>query len=181
MATKVTDYNHHNEVIIYITAIFLAGPKLGDTSMVAENRQLRQERDLLLQKLVRSKGALKETLDRLTTSNQLKKDQLSPLPPRRLLSSTSVLQSAGRAPSRSRVAHELREFSKGRHHSVASGHRKDDGFDWKENWIASSTQSSGGKEQESERTSKTRKNKKENDLKKRRNSLSSNRSLLKME
>jgi len=35
------------------------------TSMAAENRQLRQERDLLMQKLIRSKGALKETLDKL--------------------------------------------------------------------------------------------------------------------
>ncbi len=32
--------------------------------MIVENQQLRQERDLLMQKLVRSKGALKETLDR---------------------------------------------------------------------------------------------------------------------
>ena len=92
-----------------------------DDTMVAENRQLRQERDLLLQKLVRSKGALKETLDRLTTSNQLKKDQLSPMPPRRLLSSSSVLQSAGEAPSRSKVTQDLLEFSKSRHHRVAAG------------------------------------------------------------
>lgn len=43
-------------------------PPVRVDSMVVENRQLRQERDLLMQKLVRSKGALKETLDRLATS-----------------------------------------------------------------------------------------------------------------
>ena len=32
---------------------------------MVENRQLRRERDLLMQKLARSKGALRETLDRL--------------------------------------------------------------------------------------------------------------------
>ena len=89
-----------------------------DETMVAENRQLRQERDLLLQKLVRSKGALKETLDRLTTSNQLKKDQLSPMPPRRMLSSSSVLQSAGEGPSRAKVTQDLLEFSKFRHQKL---------------------------------------------------------------
>lgn len=77
-----------------------------------ENRQLRLDRDLLMQKLIRSKGALKETLDRLTTSNKYKKDQLSPLPPRRMLSSSSVLSSVGSSSSRSKVTQDLIEFSR---------------------------------------------------------------------
>lgn len=82
-------------------------------AMVLENKQLRLDRDLLMEKLIRSKGALKETLDRLALNNQHKQDQLSPLPPRRpLLSSSSVLSSVGRSNSRARVTQDLLEFSK---------------------------------------------------------------------
>ncbi|XP_059092688.1 myomegalin-like isoform X1 [Tigriopus californicus] len=91
------------------------GNKVPIDTMLVENRQLRHERDLLLQKLVRSKGALKETLDRLTTSNQQKQDHLSPQTQRRVLSSSSVLQSIGASPSRSRITQDLLEFSRTHH------------------------------------------------------------------
>ena len=80
-------------------------------TMVVENRQLRRERDLLMQKLMRSKGALKETLDKLG------QPQAAP---------QGAGNGAGRGPcseseggggssrnsSRARVTRELREFSR---------------------------------------------------------------------
>ena len=81
-----------------------------------ENHQLRQERDILMQKLIRSKGALKETLDRLATSSdgtrQSPGARLSPLPPRKsLMTSANVLESVGSAPSRAKVTQDLVEFA----------------------------------------------------------------------
>lgn len=98
-------------------------PNAVDAVMI-ENRQLRLDRDLLMQKLIRSKGALKETLDRLTTSNQYKKDQLSPLPPRRMLSSSSVLSSVGSSSSRSKVTQDLIEFSRTHQQAQPQQHHK---------------------------------------------------------
>ncbi len=43
---------------------------LGADSVVMENRQLRRERDFLMEKLVRSKSALKDTLDRLADKRE---------------------------------------------------------------------------------------------------------------
>ncbi len=94
-------------------------------AVVLENRQLRQDRDALMEKLIRSKGALKETLDRLTTSKEYKRDsgmhQPSPLPPKKVLSSTAVLSSVGSESSRAKVTQELIEFSKTHNTSGGGG------------------------------------------------------------
>ena len=95
-------------------------------AVVLENCQLRQDRDALMDKLVRSKSALKETLDRLTSSKEYKKESSaaaalpSPLPPKKLLSSSAILSSVGSESSRSRVTQDLVEFSK-THGSGAGG------------------------------------------------------------
>ena len=87
-------------------------------AVVLENCQLRQDRDALMDKLVRSKSALKETLDRLTSSKEYKKESSaaavlpSPLPPKKVLSSSAILSSVGSESSRSRVTQDLMEFSK---------------------------------------------------------------------
>jgi len=97
----------------------------------AENRQLRQERDILMDKLIRSKSTLKETLDRLNTKDQHKSSEHTSPPfqqataqapspkPRRLLSSSHVLQSAGLAPSRSKVTQDFIEFSRTHEHNLS--------------------------------------------------------------
>ena len=103
--------------------------------MAAENHQLRQERDLLMQKLLRSKNALKETLDRLgasdngghgntnTSSSKANRSSAAmaaaaasedpPATSKRStpMTSANVLQSVGGQPSRARVTQDLREFS----------------------------------------------------------------------
>ena len=113
-------------------------------AVVLENCQLRQDRDALMDKLVRSKSALKETLDRLTSSKEYKKESggggggsagaalPSPLPPKKLLSSSAILGSVGSQSSRSRVTQDLVEFSKthgggggGAHRRTGSRARKD--------------------------------------------------------
>jgi len=55
--------------------------------MVAENRHLRRDKEVLTQKLGRSKAALQETLLRLSRSNLQKAGQVSPAVPRRPASS----------------------------------------------------------------------------------------------
>ena len=69
-----------------------------------------------MDKLVRSKSALKDTLDRLTSSKEYKKEgsaaTASPLPPKKVLSSSAILSSVGSESSRSRVTQDLIEFSK---------------------------------------------------------------------
>jgi len=61
--------------------------------IVQENRALKQDREVLTQKLGRSKSALQETLLRLSKSNMQKQDQVSPAvsrrPPSRLLNERS--------------------------------------------------------------------------------------------
>lgn len=95
-------------------------------AVVLENCQLRQDRDALMDKLVRSKSALKETLDRLTSSKEYKRESSaaaalpSPLPPKKLLSSSAILSSVGSQSSRSRVTQDLMEFSKT--HGGGGGH-----------------------------------------------------------
>ena len=69
-----------------------------------------------MDKLVRSKSALKDTLDRLTSSKEYKKESsaatASPLPPKKVLSSSAILSSVGSESSRSRVTQDLIEFSR---------------------------------------------------------------------
>ena len=103
-------------------------------AVVLENCQLRQDRDALMDKLVRSKSALKETLDRLTSSKEFKRESgaaagastlPSPLPPKKLLSSSAILGSVGSESSRSRVTQDLVEFSKTHGHGgQGNGHRR---------------------------------------------------------
>lgn len=62
-----------------------------------------------MQKLIRSRGTLKDTLDKLASSGSGQKEAL---PPRRsLTTSANVLQSAGEKPSRAKVTQDLVEFS----------------------------------------------------------------------
>ena len=75
-------------------------------AVVLENCQLRQDRDALMDKLVRSKSALKETLDRLTSSKEYKKESSSaavlpsPLPPKPPPKSMRFRSSAAEAAAR---------------------------------------------------------------------------------
>ncbi|XP_023345428.1 uncharacterized protein LOC111714527 [Eurytemora carolleeae] len=66
------------------------GYKVGSLAvdkLILENRNLRREKDVLGQKLVRSKAALQDTLSRLSRANLHKQDQVvSPAPVRRPLS-----------------------------------------------------------------------------------------------
>ena len=67
---------------------------------------------MLMQKLVKSKSALKETLDRLTSSSNTRNEQpLSPLPPKKSLSSSTILRTVGGSPSRAKVKQDMVEFS----------------------------------------------------------------------
>ena len=92
--------------------------------MVVENHQLRQERDLLLQKLIRSKGAIKDTLDRLATSSAATPTTAASSSSSQI-SSSSLLQSVGKSPSRSKVTQDLVEFS--RTHRQRSHHHNKNG------------------------------------------------------